>query len=32
VLGPVDYLAETFELLVPLQFLFAIAAAWLAAR
>ena len=32
VLGPVDYLAETFEFLVPLQFLFAIAAAWLAAR
>ena len=32
VLGPVDYLAETFELLVPLQFLFATAAAWLAAR
>ncbi len=32
VLGPVDYLAETFELLVPLQFLFAAAAAWLAAR
>jgi hypothetical protein len=32
VLGPVDYLAETFELLVPPQFLFATAAAWLAAR
>ena len=32
VLGPVDYLAETFEFLVPLQFWFAIAAAWLAAR
>jgi hypothetical protein len=32
VLGPVDYLAETFELLVPLQFLFATAAAWLASR
>ena len=32
VLGPVDYLAETFELLVPLQFLFATVAAWLAAR
>jgi hypothetical protein len=32
VLGPLDYLTETFELLVPLQFLFATAAAWLAAR
>ena len=32
VLGPVDYLAETFELLVPLQFLFGTVAAWLAAR
>jgi len=32
VLGPVDYLAETFELLVPLQFVFATGAAWLAAR
>ena len=32
VLGPLDYLAETFELLVPIQFLFATAAAWLAAR
>jgi hypothetical protein len=32
VLGPVDYLSETFGLLVPLQFLFAIGAAWLAAR
>jgi len=32
VLGPVDYLAETFELLVPLQFLVATAAAWVAAR
>lgn len=32
VLGPVDYLAETFELLVPLQFLAATAAAWLAAN
>lgn len=32
VLGPVDYLAETFELLVPLQFLAATAAAWLAAK
>ena len=32
VLGPVDYLAETFGLLVPLQFLVGVAAAWLAAR
>ena len=32
VLGPVDYLAETFGLLVPLQLLFAVTAAWLAAR
>jgi hypothetical protein len=32
VLSPLDYLAETFELLVPLEFLFATAAAWLAAR
>jgi hypothetical protein len=32
VLGPVDYLAETFGLLVPLELLFATAAAWLAAR
>ena len=32
VLGPLEYLAETFELLVPLQFLFATVAAWLAAR
>ena len=32
VLGPIDYLAETFELLVPLQFLFGTVAAWLAAR
>jgi hypothetical protein len=32
VLGPVDYLAETFGLLVPLQFLFGMAAAGLAAR
>ena len=32
VLGPVDYLAETFGLLVPLQFVVGVAAAWLAAR
>ena len=32
VLGPVDYLTETFGLLVPLQFLVGVAAAWLAAR
>ena len=32
VLGPVDYLAETFGLLVPLELGFAVAAAWLASR
>jgi hypothetical protein len=32
VLGPVDYLAETFGLLVPLELAFAVAAAWLASR
>ena len=32
VLGPVDYLVETFGLLVPLELAFAVAAAWLASR
>jgi hypothetical protein len=32
VLGPVDYLAETFGLLVPIELAAAIGAAWLAAR
>jgi hypothetical protein len=32
VLGPVDYLAETFGLLVPIQLAFAVAAAWFASR
>jgi hypothetical protein len=32
VLGPVDYLAETFGLLVPLELGFALGAAWLASR
>ena len=32
VLGPVDYLAETFGLLVPLELAFAVVAGWLASR
>ena len=32
VLGPVDYLAETFGLLVPIELAFAIVAGWFAAR
>lgn len=32
VLGPLDYLAEVFGLLVPIEFVVAIAAAWLVAR
>jgi hypothetical protein len=32
VLGPVDYLAETFGFLVPLQFVVAWVVAWAAAR
>lgn len=32
VLGPVDYLAETFGLLVPIELAFAVAAGWLASR
>lgn len=32
VLGPVDYLAETFGLLVPIELAFAVVAAWFASR
>jgi hypothetical protein len=32
VLGPIDYLAETFGLLVPIELAFASVAAWLASR
>ena len=32
VLGPLDYLGETFGILVPLEFAFGVAAAWLAGR
>lgn len=32
VLGPVEYLAETFGLLVPLQLAFGVLAGWLASR
>jgi len=32
VLGPIDYLAQTFGVLVPAQFVLAGAGAWLAAR
>ena len=32
VLGPVDYLAETFGVLVPIELAVAVGAAWLAAR
>ena len=32
VLGPVDYLAETFGLLVPIELLLAVVAGWLASR
>ena len=32
VLGPVDYLADTFGVLVPIELAAAVAAAWLAAR
>ena len=32
VLGPVDYLAETFGVLVPIELAFAVVAGWLASR
>jgi hypothetical protein len=32
VLGPVDYLAETFGLLVPIELAFGVAAGWLSSR
>jgi hypothetical protein len=32
VLGPVDYLAETFGLLIPIELAFAVVAAWFASR